>query len=285
MIVYLNGEWLPAAEAKIPIDDRGFLYGDGVYETARLHRGGYFRFHAHYRRLAAGAEALRIPVPPEEELAGIARELSRRNGLQDGSLRITLTRGRGGRGLGTAGAGSPTLLVTLQPMAPDWREQAERGWRLITATHTRHPPPDLLPLPLKSLGRIHAILARLEAEAAGADDALLLSPDGAVTEGPTWNIFWRQGDELYTPAPEVGVLEGVTRAVVLGLADELGLAVHVGRWPRSRLDAAEEIFLTMTSLGLVPVARLDERTFPEHARHAFQTLSPRYWERVEQEVR
>ena len=128
MIVYLNGDWLESDNAKIAIDDRGFLLADGVFETARLTGGRYFRLDHHLDRLAESARQLRLPMPDYALLEEIARAIAMKNDLRDGSLRITITRGRGGRGLDTRGAGPPTILATIAPVAPDWREKAARGW-------------------------------------------------------------------------------------------------------------------------------------------------------------
>src|SRR5688572_20143642 len=113
MIVYLNGDWIPQEQAAIPITDRGFLFSDGVFETARLHQGKYFRLEQHLQRLQESAEMLKLAAPPSSELAQIAQEIARRNQVQDASLRITLTRGSGGTGLKTHGTSRPTLIVAL----------------------------------------------------------------------------------------------------------------------------------------------------------------------------
>jgi branched-chain amino acid aminotransferase len=283
MIVYLNGAWLPAAQAGIPVDDRGFLFGDGIYETVRLHRGGFFRLAEHLERFAAGAALLRIAAPPAAELGRLASEIVRRNDLSEGMLRITLTRGSGGRGLGTAAARTPLLLLTIAGMPADWDEPARRGWALITAA-IRRPPAETLPPQLKGQGRMYAILARLEAEDAGADDALLLSAEGDVAEGPAWNVFWRVGTDLFTPSLEVGVLAGVTRSRILELAPDSGFHVHEGRWRRDVLDRADEIFATMSSQGVVPINRLDGRELPLADASAAARLRPRYWDSVAREI-
>lgn len=277
MVVYLNGRWIDAEQATISADDRGLLYADGVFETARLFDGGYFRFAAHYRRFAAGAAALRLPVPDEARLRGIADEVAIRNGLSEGTFRVTLTRGR-------EAGGEPTLLATLRPMATDWREQAARGWRLVTA-RIRHPSAAAIPPHIKSLGRLHGLLARFEAADARADDALLLTPDGLVCEGPTWNVFWRVGETLFTPSLDAGVLDGVTRATVLELARAEGMHVIEGTWPRAALDDADEIFATMSSLGCVRVRGLDNRALDPAAATAASVLSQLYWDAVAREVR
>jgi branched-chain amino acid aminotransferase len=277
MDVFLNGDWVPEHEARIPIDDRGFLFGDGVFESVRLHEGGFFRLDAHCRRLCAGAAALGLPDPDAALLHDIADRLREQHALAEGTLRITFTRG-------SEAAASPTLLVTLKPMSADWLERAERGWRLITA-EIRHPPAEALPPHVKSLGRLHGLLAKLEASRAGVDDALLLSTTGAITEGPTWNVFWRVGRRLRTPALSVGVLDGVTRASFLELAPVLGYEIEEGRWDRRELDQADEIFATMSSVGCVSITELDGRTLDPARCEAAPALRKRYWQLVSDEVR
>ena len=260
-VVYLNGEWLASDAARVPIGDRGFLLGDGVFETARLHQGSFFRLEHHLARLASSAEFLRLQVPPLAELVQIALGLADRNHATEGGLRITVTRGSGGRGLGRRGAGPNTVLATLSSVPDDWEARAARGWTIRTAA-VRRPATSSVPAQLKGLGRSYALLAHYEAEDAGFDDALLLSADGYVAEGPTWNVFWRVGSTLFTPAPESGILTGVTRGLVIDLARNLGLAVEEGLFGRDRLDGADEMFATMTSNGVVPIRRLDARELP-----------------------
>ncbi|MGQ0560656.1 MAG: aminotransferase class IV [Gemmatimonadota bacterium] len=277
MIVYLNGAWLEAKTAGLPIDDRGFLLADGVFETARLVDGRYFRLNQHLDRLADSAFALRLTTPDHEELSAIALELAARNRLTEGSLRITITRGRGGRGLDTRGAGPQTLLVTLAPIAQDWRARAARGWHLIIST-TRRPSPVSVPSHIKALGRVYALLAHLEAEAAGVDDALLLSADGDIAEGPTWNFFWRKADVIRTASLDAGVLEGVTRGIILQLAREAGYRTEEGFWTAADLVDADEGFASLTSVGVVPIRSIDGRALPTDDGAAL--LQRKYWEHV-----
>jgi branched-chain amino acid aminotransferase len=273
--VYLDGAWLDEHAAAIPIDDRGFLYADAVYETARLHRGGYFRLRQHLDRLVASAATLRIPLPPIDDIVQVAAGLAHRNDLSEGTFRITVSRG-------SHGADPGTVLATLRPLPDDLLERAERGWSIITAA-VRRPSIAAIPAHLKSPGRPYAILARLEAEARGADDALLLDERGHVSEGPTWNVFWRRGDTLATPSVECGVLPGVTRAAIMGLARAAGLRPAEGRYSRADLDDADEIFATMSSAGVVAFRSLDGRDLPP-SHTAAAGLQRSYWELVARET-
>lgn len=281
MIVYLNGEWLDASAAAIPISDRGFLIADGVFETGRLHKGRYFRLDEHLDRFAESARQLNLAPPSETELRAIALELVERNNLQDGSLRVLLTRGSGGRGLDTRGAGPQTLLATLTPIAADWQQRAAQGWHIIVA-QTRRPSPLSVPSQLKALGRVYALLAHLEAEAAGVDDALLLSADGFIAEGPTWNFFWRVGQTVRTASLEAGILEGLTRRIILRLAQEAGYQIEEGLWPPEDLSSADEAFASMTSVGIVPIRSVGAT--PYRSNDCAGWLQQRYWDFVEESL-
>lgn len=268
MIAWVDGEWLEEGRASVPITDRGFLGADAVFETARLYEGGFFRLERHLERLEQSAAVLRIPLPARSTLRDAAFQLAQRNALSDGSLRITVTRG--------SGTGS-LVVATIAAVSTAWREKAERGWTLVTA-RVRTPPAMVVPHVVKTTGRIWSLLARQEAADAGADDALLLTVDGHVAEGPTWNVFWRRADVLYTPALETGILDGVTRAEVVALAAPLGLRAEEGVYGRDALDYADEILATMSSVGPVNIRVLDRRPLPK------PELGPRlraaYWAAV-----
>lgn len=257
MIVWLNGGLVPEDEAAIPIRDRGFLNGDAVFETALLHEGGFFRLRDHLERFAASAALMRIEAPAVEAVDRIVREVARANGLREANIRITLTRG----------VREPLLLVTAGPPDHAREKAAGAGWRIVTAL-TRRPATAAIPAQLKAVGRTYALLARHEAGEAGADDALLLTGEGHVCEGPTWNVFWRSGSTLFTPALAAGVLAGVTRSTILELAPSLRLDVREGLFDRAVLDDADEIFATMTSLGVVSFRELDGRPLPPDTRTA-----------------
>jgi branched-chain amino acid aminotransferase len=282
VIVYLNGEWVSQEAACIPITDRGFLFSDGVFETARVHLGKYFRLTQHLERLHQSARTLKLQPPPHELLVHIAEEIVDRNHITEGSLRMTVTRGSGGSGLKTHGVHDPILLVTIAPIAEGWEERAAAGWSVITA-QTLRPAPESVPAQLKALGRAYAILASLEAEQAGADDALLLTANREIAEGPTWNFFWRKGRIVRTAALEGGILEGVTRRIIIDIARREGFSVEEGLWPRSDLDDADEAFATMTSQGVVPIRTLDGRALP--ASDCAAQFQHRYWKLVAAELR
>lgn len=264
MICWLGGRLTDASAASISIDDPGFLVGDGIFETALLRNGGFFRLREHLLRFAGSAASLRIAAPDTQTLDRIVRDVVRANELRDAAIRITLTRG----------VRTPVLLVTARPPDSEWLRRARRGWRIITAA-TRRPSVAAVPAQLKALGRTWGLLARLEAADAGADDALLLNDAGFVCEGPAWNVFWRIGSVLHTPALDAGVLAGVTRSTLLDLAPALGFTVRQGLFDRATLDAADEIFASMTSVGVVSIREIDRRVMPDRT-PAADAFLPRY---------
>jgi branched-chain amino acid aminotransferase len=269
MIVYVDGEFVAEERAVISVNDRGLLFGDAVFETGLLRNGGFFRLHQHLQRFAASAAMLRLEHPSLTNIRDIVYRLARDNALADGSLRITLTRG----------VRAPCLIVAIRPIDHAWTDRARRGWSIVTA-RTRRPSIAAAPAQLKAVGRTYALLARLEAAAAGADDALLLTDHDIVCEGPAWNVFWRRGNALFTPAPDAGVLAGVTRSAVLDLANDAGFDVVEGLFPRAELDHTDELFATMTSVGIVSIRQLDGRPLPD-ATPAADALQPRYWTLVD----
>jgi branched-chain amino acid aminotransferase len=251
MIVALDGRLVREEDAAISIHDRGFLFGDAVFETALLYDGGFFRLADHLDRFAASAAAMRIAAPPASDVDRMVRHVVRANALRDANIRITLTRG----------VRDPVLLVTARTVDRDRVSAARAGWRIITA-RTRRPSVASVPAQIKAVGRTYALLARHEAADAGVDDALLLTDHAHVCEGPSWNVFWRRGTTLCTPALDAGVLAGITRSTLLELAPDLGLRAREEVFDRSELDHADEIFATMTSVGVVPIRELDGRTLP-----------------------
>lgn len=274
MIAYQDGRWIDDADVRVSARDGAFLSGHGVFESVRLHRGAFFRIDAHLERLAGSAALVRIELPAVGTLRDVLLELATRASIDEASARLTVTSGAPGQG--------PSVIATMSPIAADWRERAARGWRLVTA-RTRHPDPRTVPPALKSLGRVYSVLARQEAVDAGVDDALMLLPDDTVAEGPTWNFFFRADGVLHTASTEA-VLGGVTRAVVLDLAEAAGLRVAVGLPPAELLAQADAAFASMSSLGVVPVGLLDGRPLPASGELA-APLQSAYWSLVEQETR
>lgn len=254
MTVFLNGRFVPEEQALVSVFDRGFLYGDGLFETLRVLNGVPLRWDAHWRRFALGLLRLDLSVPwLPEYLRANAADLSHHNHLPDALLRLTLSRGVGPRGYSPSGADSPTFVMSLHPAPP--LEAAAPRWKLHTAS-LRLPAGDWLTA-CKTANKLPHLLARAEAEAAGADEALLLNPRGEVIEATSANLFWLEGDTLHTPPLTSGALPGVTRADVLALCQSQAIPAHETTADPARLLRADGCFLTSSSWGVVEVAALD----------------------------
>ena len=255
MIVFLNGQFVPEAEAKVSVFDRSFLYGDGLFEAVRIYTGKSFRWPQHLERLHAGAKFLGIRIPfTDAELTTAAAELVARNGLAEATLRLNLSRGVGPRGYSPQGADSPTLVMTLHP-APAVSPENPTRWKLITSSF-RIPAGDRLAT-FKTANKLAQVLSRAEAEERGADEALLLNTDGRFAEAASSNLFWIENGVLCTTPLAEGLLAGVTRAFVLELAGQLGLPTAERSCRLWQLQRAEGVFLTTSTLEIVPAIALD----------------------------
>ncbi len=259
MLVFLHGQFVPEEQAVVSAFDRGFLYGDGLFETLRVMNGVPLDWAGHWRRLAGGAETLKLKVPfASDFLRAQARELSRLNQLPEAILRLTLSRGVGQRGYSPRGADTPTLVMSLHP-APELGPGAPQ-WKMRTAS-LRLPPSDALS-GCKSASKLLYVLARAEAEAAGADDALLLNTRAEVVETTCANLFWIEEGVLHTPPLETGALPGVSRAWVLAWATDCKCPCFETRATAERLLKASGCFLTQSSLGVIEVVELDGHPIP-----------------------
>jgi aminodeoxychorismate lyase len=255
MEVFLNGTFLPEAEAVVPLNDRGFLLGDGLFETVRVAGGKPFRFAQHLERLSRGAKFLKLKLPfTPEELQKFASQIIGKNALPESVLRLTLTRGAGRRGYSIKGADQPTLAMTLHPL-PAANPDEPLMWSLITSSF-RIPAGDTLAT-FKTTSRVLNILARAEAEEKGADEALLLNTNGEVAEAAGGNIFWVYHGRVCTVPTGRGVLPGITRAVALEICQSLGLETDKRIIKPEQLRRAEGLFVTQSALGIVPVASFD----------------------------
>jgi branched-subunit amino acid aminotransferase/4-amino-4-deoxychorismate lyase len=272
MIVFLNGQFVPEQQALIPVSDRGFLYGDGLFETLRVCAGRPFRLAQHLERMMRGANFLKIKCSfTARELQEFAGQIIKRNQKTEAVLRITLTRGSGERGYTPPTGSQPSVVMMLHaaPGAPASgtacsdpslsqavpEAGAPSQWRLITSFY-RIPACDPLSS-FKTLNKLTHIMARMEAVKNGADEALLVNTNGEVAETAGGNLFWIGDGQICTVPTSCGALPGITRAVVLEICRTLGLPVNERVIKPQALRNSEGIFITQSVLGIVPVAAFD----------------------------
>jgi aminodeoxychorismate lyase len=272
-IVYHCDRFLPAPDAFVSAFDRGLHYGDGVFESLRICDGQPQHWNLHFERLLRGAQFLRIPLDRSStDLRQAAVRLAELNRTPEGMLRLTLTRGVGPRGYSTADVTGPTLLMTLH-RAPPVDPHLPPQWRLVTST-VRLGTDDPLTR-FKTCNRLPYILARNEADAADAHDGLILNTRGEVIETSGANVFWLLCGALGTPPADSGALPGVTRAIVLRLAHDLGLPTPEVAISPSALLHADAVFLTTSSFGLIEAVSLDGQSLNRSP--LIRSLHEAYW--------
>jgi branched-chain amino acid aminotransferase len=256
-IAWIDGAIVPAAEARVPVLDHGFLFGDGVFEGIRVTPVGIFRFDDHMKRLATACRAVGIEVDGGmARVADVARATTRAWGARPGYLRLIVTRGPGALGLDPASCHDPAIVCIAGATVRLPEAKRRAGLDLITSS-LRRPAGDVLDPRVKSLNYLNNVLAKREANLRGADDALVLNAQGLVAEATAANVFTLRGDRLETPPPTDGALEGLTRRTVLEIGRALGLETRERSLGRFDLYAADAVFYTGTRAGLVPVGSLD----------------------------
>jgi branched-chain amino acid aminotransferase len=257
MKVFLNGDVFDEGEALIAANDRGVLFGDGIFETMRAYGGKPFRMDRHLERLKAGCRELRITrVPYDSELAAAIDELYRLNVVSgDAYVRITLTGGwfDGNRGLERSGA--PNVYIMVKPFEGYPREWYERGIRIIVSSIRSNEGSPLSRI--KSIDYLDNLMAKQEAWDRGADDALMLNCGGYLAEGASSNLFLVRRGKLLTPGVECGLLPGVTRETVMELCEEYGLVCETAFLSLDDLLGADEAFFTMSTGEIVPIALVE----------------------------
>ena len=276
MTVFVNGQFVPEEQAVISVFDRSFLYGDGLFETMRVFKGKPFRWQQHLERLQSGANFLKIHLPfPADALRAFAEQLISANKMPESLLRLTLSRGIGQRGYSPKGADKPSLIMSLHS-APAVAPAGPARWRLITSS-PRLPAHEPL-AQFKTCNKLPQILARAEADVAGADEALLLNTDGHVVEASSSNLFWIEDITICTPPLASGILAGVTRAVVLEICTSRSLAIREANVGPDQLRRAQGVFLSLSSVGIAEGLALDGQVLAQSP--MVRELGAAYWELV-----
>jgi len=259
-VVYLNGELVPQEDAKVTVYDHGLLYGDGAFEGIRVYSGRVFRLREHIVRLYRSAHAMMISLPiTQEEMEQAVLTTLRTNKITDGYVRITITRGIG-LGLDPRVCKTPTVIIMTDKLALYPEEMYHEGLQVVTVS-TRVPPAQALEPRIKSLGKyVINIQAKIEANRVGAGEGLMLNVEGYVAEGTGDNIFLVRDGGLVTPPPYAGILEGITRNIVMELARGMGIPAEEKLFTLFDVYVADECFLTGTAAEVIPVVKVDGRT-------------------------
>lgn len=258
-IAYVNGEYVPQSEAKLSIFDHGILYGDGVYDTYCAWNGYIFKLDEHIDRLYKSIHAFQIDMPlSREDLKKITIKVVETNGDKNQYIKCLVTRGVGPRPLLTPEGCKTSVVVFSRPYMWMTKPGEEEKSETARITSIRRIPPQCLDPKAKNLNYANFVLAKMEAMNAGADEAIMLDIHGFVNESPGYNIFVVKQGKLYTPPPE-NILMGVTRETVFEIAETEGLALREERMIPYDLYNADEVFLSSTAGGVIPIVEIDGR--------------------------
>ncbi len=258
--VYIDGNFVPRSKASISVFDHGFLYGDGVFEGIRAYNGYVFKLKEHIDRLYASARTIMLNIPmTKEELSRAVVETLKKNSLKDAYVRLIVTRGEGDLGLDPRKCKKPSVIIIAGSITLLPKEVCERGIRTIISW-VRRDPVDGTSHEVKSLNYLNSILAKLDANAYNADEAILLTPNGYVCEGTAENIFLVKNGEIFTPPTYTGALPGITRQVIMEIAEKNGLKTREKLITVHELFNADEIFFTGTGAEIIPVVEVNGRT-------------------------
>lgn len=257
--IYIDGEFFAEEDARISVFDHGLLYGDGIFEGIRFYNGRVFRLKEHLDRLWDSARSICLEIPISiSAMTEAVLETVRQNDMREGYIRLIVTRGVGNLGLNPAQCKKPGVIIIAAPIALYPPEMYQRGLTVVTCATRRTSPSSLNPA-VKSLNYLNNVMARIEANLAGADEALMLNEAGNVAECTADNVFVIKHGQIFTPPISAGALRGITRAVVFELAAELGIRITETEITRHDVFIADECFLTGTAAEVVPVIKADGR--------------------------
>lgn len=257
--VYIDGEFYPKSEAKISVYDHGFLYGDGVFEGIREYNGVVFKLKEHVDRLYRSAHAIMLTIPlSKEEITKAVVETLRKNKMKDSYIRLVVTRGLGDLGLDPRKCPKPTIIIITDTINIRAGNAKETGITTMFSWVRRNPV-DATTHEIKSLNYLNSVLAKIEANANGVDEAICLESSGCIAEGVGENIFIVKNGEILTPPTSTGALAGITAEVVTKLAAELNLKLTVANLTPFMMFTADEAFFTGTAMEMVPIREVNKR--------------------------
>jgi branched-chain amino acid aminotransferase len=259
MKIYIDGKYYGERDAKVSVFDHGLLYGDGVFEGIRAYNGRVFKLQEHIERLFASAKAILLTVPlSPAALSRAVVETCRKNKLRDAYIRLVVTRGPGGLGLDPKKCPKASIIIIAGKIQVYPPALYARGLDIVTVPTVRNLHSAVNPA-IKSLNYLNNILAKIEANNAGVEEAIMLNAEGYVSECTADNVFIVKRGELHTPPLYAGALYGITRATVMDLAREAGMTVAESNLTRYDVFNADEVFLTGTGAELIPVVKVDAR--------------------------
>jgi branched-chain amino acid aminotransferase len=260
LLVYVDGSYYPKSQAKISVFDHGLLYGDGIFEGIRAYNGSVFKLKEHIDRLYRSAHMIMLEIPmAKEQMIQAVLETLRKSSLKDSYIRLIVTRGVGDLGLNPKKCAKPTIIIITDTITLHKVEAKEKG---VTAmlSWVKRDPVDATSHEIKSLNYLNSILAKIEANIAGVDEAICLDKNGFICEGVAENIFMVKNDKLFTPPSYTGALQGITAEEVMRLARRLGYDVEEKNITPYELFNAEEAFFTGTAAEIIPVREINKRT-------------------------
>jgi branched-chain amino acid aminotransferase len=258
--IYIDGEFCSEADAKISVLDHGLLYGDGIFEGIRFYNGRVFRLEEHLDRLWDSARSICLKIPMSmREMTEAVLETIRQNDLRDGYIRLVVTRGVGNLGLNPVQCKYPSVIIIVATIALYHENFYRKGLTIVTCATRRSSPASLNPA-VKSLNYLNNVMARIEANLAGADEALMLNDAGNVAECTADNVFIIKRGQIFTPPITAGALRGITRSIVFEIAAELGIKITETDITRHDVFVANECFLTGTAAEIIPVVTVDGRS-------------------------
>jgi branched-chain amino acid aminotransferase len=259
MKIFIDGNYYSEQDAKVSVFDHGLLYGDGIFEGIRIYHGRVFKLKEHIDRLFASAKAILLTMPmTHAELMKATVDTCAENKLQDGYIRLLVTRGIGNLGLNPNKCKKASVIIIADKIQLYPKEYYDNGLEIVTVPTTRNLHSALNPA-IKSLNYLNNILAKIEANNAGCEEAIMLNAEGFVAECTGDNVFILKNRELFTPPLSAGALYGITRNTVIDLARQAGLKVSEPNLTRYDVFNADECFLTGTGAEIVPVVKVDGR--------------------------
>jgi branched-chain amino acid aminotransferase len=264
--IYIDGKYYPKSQAKISVYDHGFLYGDGVFEGIRVYNGLVFKLKEHVQRLYDSAHAMILEIPlTQEQMIQAVLETVRKNNLKDSYVRLIVTRGVGDLGLDPRKCCIATVICIADHIKLHEGEAKVKGITTLVSW-VRRDPVDGTSHEIKSLNYLNSVMAKLEANMSGADEAICLEKNGCVAEGVGENVFIVRNGKISTPPTSTGALEGITSKAVVELAKKIGYQVNVENITLFMLFSAEEVFFTGTAAEIVPIRQVNWRTIGKGSR-------------------